>query len=238
MIDGSRRKAFEMAGLGDAVRGLSRPLFAISVAIVAILGLAWAAVAAPIYEQRYIVQATVTPLDKSEPEIVVSEVWTTLAYRDLTEFYIVLRVFGEALHFEYRGEDYFILKRRANDGSAGAYDPLRECLGLEHLKDYENGPRLIEPCVLERRPPMVVKVSATGEIECLPKPPEGGTYPAFALQVEITPTGARPSYDLVDRFPWISKLLKHERSSLPVKIPEEGRYTPSRYYEKDFVVSP
>jgi hypothetical protein len=208
----------------------------VAAVIVGVAALAWGAVAAPIYEQNYTVQATVTPLDKSEPEIVVSEVWTTLAYRDLTEFYIVLRVFGEALHFEYRGEDYFVLKRRANDGSAGAYDPLRECLGLEHLKDYENGPRLAEPCVLERRPPMVVKVSATGEIERLPKPAEGGTYPAFALQVEIAPTGAKPSYQLVDRFPWISQLLEHERSSLPVKIPEEGSFTPTRYYRKDFVV--
>ena len=204
--------------------------------MVGVAALAWGAVAAPIYEQRYAVQATVTPLDTSEPEIVVSEVWTTLAYRDLEEFYIVLRVFGEALHFEYRGEDYFVLKRRANDGSAGAYDPLRECLGLEHLKDYESAPRLTGPCVLERRPPMVVKVGADGVIERLPKPPEGGTYPAFAVRVEITPTGARPSYELADRFPWISDLLEHERSSLPVKIPEEGRFTPSRYYEKDFVV--
>ena len=219
-----------------SIRDYAKRWLVIPGAIVAAVGLAWAAVAAPIYEQNYVVEATVTPLDKSEPEIVVSEVWKTLAYRDLTQFYTVLRVFGEALHFQYQGADYFVLKRRQAGSSVGAYDPLRECLGLEHLKDYESAPRLTTPCVLETRPPMVVKVGPTGEIERVSRTSDGIAYPEFVIRFEVTPTGDWPSYQLVERFPWISELLKHERSSLPVKIPEEGRFTPSRYYEKDFVV--
>ena len=213
-----------------------RTWLTVIVVIAGIVALAWSAVAAPIYEQNYTLQATITPLDKSEPEIVVSEVWTTLAYRDLEQFYIVLRVFGEALHFEYRGEDYFVLKRRQAGSSVGAFDPLRECLGLEHLKDYETAPKLTAPCVLETRPPMVVKVGASGEIERVSRTSDGVAYPEFAIRFEVTPTGGQPSYQLREHFPWISELLKHERSSLPVKIPEEGPFTPSRYYEKDFVV--
>ncbi len=219
-----------------SIREIAKRWLVIPAAIVAVGGLAWAAVAAPIYEQNYVVEATVTPLDKGEREIVVSEVWKTLAYRDLERFYTVLRVFGEALHFEYRGDDYFVLKRRQAGSSVGAYDPLRECLGLEHLKDYEKAPQLTTKCELETRPPMVVKVGPTGEIERVSRTPDGVAYPEFAIRFEVAPTGDQPSYQLRERFPWISELLKHERSSLPVKIPEEGSFTPSRYYEKDFVV--
>lgn len=219
-----------------SIREIAKRWLVIPAAIVVAGGLVWAAVAAPIYEQNYVVQATITPIDKSEPEIVVSEVWKTLAYRDLEQFYIVLRVFGEALHFEYQGEDYFVLKRRQAGSSVGAYDPLRECLGLERLRNYETAPKLAAPCVLETRPPMVAKVGPTGEIERVSRTSDGVAYPEFAIRFEVTPTRDQPSYQLRERFPWISELLKHERSSLPVKIPEEGRFTPSRYYEKDFVV--
>jgi hypothetical protein len=84
---------------------------------------------AQIFEQKYLVEAQITPLKGDEPTITVSEVWETIVYRDATRHDLVRRVFGEALHFEYEGADYFALKRGYNGSSAGAFDPLRECLG-------------------------------------------------------------------------------------------------------------
>lgn len=80
-----------------------------------------------IYDQKYVVEAVITPLDVRQPVITTSEVWKTVVYRDSTRFYTVVRVFGEALQFEFGGDDYFLLKRGANNSSAGAFDPMREC---------------------------------------------------------------------------------------------------------------
>lgn len=200
---------------------------------------AFAAVTAPIYQQSYVVEATITPLNAEDgPPITVSEVWSTLVYRDATRFHTVVRVFGEALHFKFRGEDHFLLKRGANNSSAGAYDPLKECFGLESLSDYEGAPNLADDCRITKRTLMVVKADNDGEIERLVRSSSADPYPDFAVDFVVRPSNDDPSYQLVARFPWINDLLEHERSSLPVKIPEEGRFSMSRHYQKDFVVRP
>lgn len=48
-----------------------------------------------IYEQKYIVEAVITPLDVSQPAITTSEVWETVAYRDPARPQIVVRVFAK-----------------------------------------------------------------------------------------------------------------------------------------------
>ncbi len=189
-----------------------------------------------IYDQKYVVEAIITPLDVSQPAITTSEVWETVVYRDSTRFHTVVRVFGEALHFEFGGDDYFLLKRGANNSSAGAYDPLRECLGIRYLADYERATGLIGDCSISARTLMVVKVGDDGEIERLERESSAEPYPEFAIKFFIRPTSASPSYELTDQFPWISNLEHYEPSVLPTKIPEEGNFVPAKHYQKDFVV--
>lgn len=70
--------------------------------------LAIGAASGQIYDQKYIVQAVITPLDEDHPIITSSEVWETVVYRDPVRLHTVVRVFGEALHFVYKGKDYFL----------------------------------------------------------------------------------------------------------------------------------
>lgn len=119
-----------------------------------------------IYEQKYVVEAIITPLDAEQPTITASEVWETVAYRDSTRFHTVVRVFGEALHFDFGGLDYFLLKRGANNSSAGAFDPMRECLGIDSLAEYSDaGP--LQTCEVRGWPPMLVRIGEGGSIERL-----------------------------------------------------------------------
>lgn len=198
--------------------------------------LAIGAASGQIYDQKYVVEAIVTPLDAEQHTITVSEVWETVAYRDSTRFHTVVRVFGEALHFEFGGDDYFLLKRGANNSSAGAFDPMRECFGIRRLADYETAPDLTEECRITARTLMVVRVDDDGNIERIKRPSSADPYPDFAIAFLIRPTSEGPSYDLVDRFPWIEKLPPYEPSVLPTNIPEEGNFVPAKHYQKDFVV--
>jgi len=197
---------------------------------------AMGAVAAPIYKQNYVVEATITPLANPEEAIKVSEVWSTVVYRDLSRFHTVVRVFGEALHFEFAGEDYFALKRGANNGSAGAFDLLRECLGIEYLADYESAAQLATGCQVTERTPMIVKVDAAGLIERLSRERSSDPYSQFDVEVSVKPTDRWPSYELMERFPWIGEMQEYEPSVLPTKIPEEGAFVDAKHYQKDFVV--
>jgi hypothetical protein len=208
------------------------------ISVVAMGMVAFAAVTAPIYQQSYVVEATITPLDADNgPPITVSEVWSTLVYRDATRFHTVVRVFGEALHFNFGGEDHFLLKRGSNNSSAGAYDPLKECLGLKYLADYETAPDLMDECVLSVRTPMVVKADRDGRIERLSHSKSPASYADFSIEFLVRPTVADPSYELTDQFRWIDDLKPYEDSVLPTNIPEEGNFVPASHYQKDFVVA-
>lgn len=199
--------------------------------------LAIGAASGHIYDQKYVVEAIVTPLDASQPTITVSEVWETVAYRDSTRFHTVVRVFGEALHFEFGGHDYFLLKRGANNSSAGAFDPMRECLGIDALSEYAAaGP--LRDCELIGWPPMLIRVDDNGDIQRLERQAASEPYPDFTIEFRVSPTASSPSYSLLPRFPWIAELPQHEPSSLPVKIPEEGPFSMNKHYQKDFVVRP
>lgn len=188
-----------------------------------------------IYEQKYVVEAIITPLDAEQPTITASEVWETVAYRDSTRFHTVVRVFGEALHFEFGGLDYFLLKRGANNSSAGAFDPMRECLGIDSLAEYSDaGP--LQTCEVRGWPPMLVRIGEGGSIERLERQSASEPYPEFTIEFRVSPTTSSPSYSLLSRFPWIAELPQHEPSSLPVKIPEEGRFSMSKHYRKDFAL--
>jgi hypothetical protein len=200
--------------------------------------LAIGAASGQIYDQKYVVEAIITPLDAEQPAITTSEVWETVAYRDSTRFHTVVRVFGEALHFEFGGDDYFLLKRGVNNSSAGPYDPLAECFGIRRLADYGNAPELTADCRITARTLMVVRVDDAGRIERINRPSSADPYPEFAVEFVISPTRANPHYDLTTRFPWIAELPEHEPSTLPVKIPEEGPFSMSKHYQKDFVVRP
>ncbi len=214
----------------------NKSLVAAAVAVGAIGTAGVAALAAPIYEQTYEVEAIVTPLRANGEPIAVSETWSTLVYRHPTKFYNVLRVFGEALHFEFEGEDYFALLRGASNSSAGAFDVLRECLDLKYLKDYETAPPLSAECSITDRTPMVVKVGSAGDIYLVDRLSSRDTYPSFDIEFVVRPSGGAPNYNLADQFPWIAKLPEGERTSLPPEIPEEGSFVPSKYYRKDFGV--
>lgn len=200
--------------------------------------LAVGAASAQIYEQKYIVEAVITPLEGDLPPITAYEVWETVVYRDSNPFDTVVRVFGEALHFEFEGEDHFLLKRGANNSSAGAYDPLRECLGISSLADYQVAPELKGDCRITARTLMVVKVDEEGHIERISRPSSKDPYPEFSVEFLVRPTDEEPSYELLAEFPWISELKPYEPSVLPTAIPEEGNFVPARHYQKDFVVQP
>ena len=193
------------------------------------------AVEVPIYQADYLVEATITPTDASASDAFsVEEVWSTLVYRDARQADTFVRVFGEALHFEFDGEDYFILKRAGS--SAGAYDLLAECLGIDTIKAYANA-GLPTECTIAQFPPMVVKVSDDGVIERISRDGPNGAYPDFSVVVRVRPTDGKPSYDLVARFPWIADLPEYEPSILPPEIPESGMFVPAKHYRKDFVVT-
>lgn len=203
---------------------------------VLVLGtLAFGAVTAPIYNHNYLVEAVITPNSAVASPIVVEEVWSTLVYRDLRRANTLARVFGEALHFEFDGDDYFILKRAGT--SAGAYDLLAECLEIDTLSDYSQAGPPID-CTIIQLPPMVVKVDDRGVIERIPRDRRTGTYPEFTISVNIAPTNKEPAYELVEQFPWIGELPPYEASVLPTPIPESGLFVPARHYQKDFVVKP
>jgi hypothetical protein len=175
---------------------------------------------------------------ETKAPIEVSETWETVVYRDLKRFGSVVRVFGEALHFVYDGEDYFLLKRGVNNSSVGAYDPLRECLGIKSLADYGNAQELelVGECRLTERTPMLVKVNADAGIERVSRPGPNDTYQMFSVDFRVRPTSDRPSYELASRFPWIADLPIYEKSVLPTEIPEHGNFVPAKHYQKDFVV--
>ncbi|MBL8597371.1 MAG: hypothetical protein JNL14_06500 [Devosia sp.] len=194
--------------------------------------------ASPIYEQRYVVEATIT--SKSDPyaaPIKVSEIWHTIVYRDLKRFHTVVRVFGEALYFEFNGEDYFALKRGSNNSSAGAYDPLRECFGIRSLSDYGNLGDLTS-CEIVSRTPMIVRTDASGIVERLSPDPSTDPDRPFEIEYRITPTNSVPSYELARSFPWIADLQVSEPSGMPFTIPEEGIFANAKHYHKDFEVRP
>ncbi len=199
--------------------------------------LAIGAASGQVYNQKYVVEAVITPLDADEAKITTSEVWETVAYRDAARFHTVVRVFGEALHFEFGGDDYFLLKRGANNSSAGAYDPMRECLGIDALSEYATAGSL-QDCELIGWPPMLIKVGDDGDIERLERQAASEPYPEFTIVFRVRPTGEHPEYSLLPEFPWIADLPERERSALPVTIPEEGRFSMSKHYQKDFVVRP
>lgn len=189
-----------------------------------------------IYQQNYIVEAIITPVASPElPALHVSNVWSTIVYRDATRFHTVVRVFGEALHFEFQNDDYFILKRGANSTSAGAFDLLRECLGIRRLADYSSAGAL-EQCSVKSHIPMLVKVDDDGSIERVRQDRVSGLYPEFFMEIRVSPTRLNPDYDLIGRFPWISDLPVSLPSSRPFTIPEEGGFADAEHYQKDFVV--
>jgi len=208
----------------------------VGIAVVAGGMLALGVASANIYEQKYVVEAVITPLAGDQAPIKVSETWETIVYRDLARPGSVARVFGEALHFVYDGEDYFLLKRAANNRSAGAYDPLRECLGIKYFADYGGAQHLTEECRLAERTPMIVRVDADGRIERLSRPSSKHPYELFSIDVRVRPYASGPSYELAARFPWIADLPLSEGSLLPNEVPEQGAFVPAKYYQKDFVV--
>ncbi|MDC9824834.1 hypothetical protein PRN20_13950 [Devosia sp. ZB163] len=200
--------------------------------------LALSSASAQVFEQKYAVEAVITPTTGEQPAIRVSEVWETVVYRDSARHQLVARVFGEALHFEIGDDDYFALKRSYSGSSAGTFDPLRECLGLDSLSDYDRAGFLSSTCTLKTRTPMVVKVGDHGGFERLRRASPADAYPEFAVEFTITPTTLQPSYDLAARFPWIEELPVTEPSVLPPTIPEGGNFIPAKHYQKDFVVKP
>ena len=211
-------------------------LFAGSAVLASLLALNSAS--AEVYQQKYAVEAVITPTTGDQPPIRVSEVWETLVYRDSARHQLVARVFGEALHFEIGDDDYFALKRSYSGSSAGAFDPLRECLGLDSISDYDRAGSLSSTCTLKTRTLMVVKVGDYGGFERLRRANPADAYPEFAVEFTVSPTTLEPSYDLASRFPWIEELPVSEPSVLPSTIPESGNFIPAKHYQKDFVLQP
>jgi len=188
-----------------------------------------------VYEQKYIVEAVITPLNEEHHIITSAEVWKTVVYRDPIRLHTVVRVFGEALHFVYEGKDYFLLKRGAHSTSAGAFDLLRDCLGINVTADYSRAEALGQ-CTVKSYLPMIVRANDSGELERLEPGRIAGLYPDFIIDLRVRPTRLSPGYELEQSFPWISELPVSLPSSRPFTIPEEGGFAGNRHYQKDFVV--